>query len=123
MQSNSWAAHARTWVAERLREFIETIVNPHHGIKEDRGGEMGEVVRVTSIGRKEGNICKGIEDKGGSGTSRCRIRLLLGIVIRCWRHSGPFEQPPITAPPTASLFQSTHSFNSNLRPCPFMQIS
>ena len=84
---------------------------------------MGEVVRVISVGRKEGNICGGIEDKGGSGTSRCRIRLLLGIVIRCWRHSEPFEQPPITAPPTLSLFQSTHSFNSNLRPRPFMQIS
>ena len=93
MQSDSWAAYARTWVAERLREFIETVVNPHHVIKEEGGSEVGEVVRVISAGRKEGNICKGVGDKGGSETSRCRVRLLLGIVIRCWRHSEPFEQP------------------------------
>lgn len=119
MQSDSWATYARTWVAEGLGEFIKTAVNPHLGIKEERSSEMGEVVRV----RKEGNIRKEIEDKGASGTSRCRIRLLLGIVIGCWRHSEPFKQPPITAPPTALLFQSTHPFNSNLRPRPFMQIS
>jgi hypothetical protein len=123
MQSDSWAAYTRTWVAEGFREFIKTAVNPHLGIKEERSSEMGEVVRVISVVRKEENIRKEIEDKGGSGTSRCRIRLLLGIVIGCWRHSEPFKQPPITAPPTALSFQSTHSFNSNLRPRPFMQIS
>jgi len=98
MQSDSWAAYARTWVAEGFGEFIKTAVNPHLGIKEERSGEMGEVVRVITVVRKEGNIRKEIEDKGGSGTSRYRIRLLLGIVIGCWRHSEPFKQPPITAP-------------------------
>jgi len=123
MQRDSWAAYARTWVAERFREFIKTAVNPHLGIKEEKSSEMGEVVRVIIVVRKEENVREGIEDKGSSGTSRCRIRLLLGIVIRCWRHSEPVEQPPITAPPTASLFRSTHSFNSNLGPRPCMQIS
>jgi hypothetical protein len=83
MQSDSWATYARTWVAEGFGEFIKTAVNPHLGIKEERSSEMGEVVRVISVVRKEGNIRKEIEDKGGSGTSRCSIRLLLGIVIGC----------------------------------------
>ena len=87
MQSDSWAAYARTWVTEGFGEFIKTAVSPHLGIKEERSSEMGEVVRVVSVVRKEGNICKEIEDKGGSRTCRRRIRLLLGIVIGCWRHS------------------------------------